>query len=176
MKRQNFVQAFLLVAVVLADQASKYWILTHFQEYEVRPIVEGLFNLTLTFNRGVAFGLFANLADPLRSIVLGLSALLAFAALFYFYLVDFRSDRFGRAALMLICGGAIGNIIDRVRLGMVVDFLDLFWGTAHWPAFNVADSCICIGVALLLLRSGTVAAQQQSAKQAAEAGAKAKEN
>jgi signal peptidase II len=142
----------LLALVVALDQATKLAALRAFEPGEVLPVVEGVFNLTLAFNRGVAFGLFADLADGVRHLLLGLSACAALGAVLYFFMRDYAGDLPGRCALVLVLGGAVGNIIDRVRLGMVVDFLDFYVGEYHWPAFNIADSAICVGVFVLLFR------------------------
>lgn len=142
----------LFLLVVILDQTTKLLALRAFEPGEIRSVIEGFFNLTLTFNRGVAFGLFADFGDGVRHLLLALSAVGALAAVVYFFVREYGHDLVGRSALVLILGGAIGNIIDRVRLGMVIDFLDFYLGEYHWPAFNVADSAICVGVFVLLFR------------------------
>jgi len=144
--------ALLFLVVVALDQVTKLMALQAFEPGEIRPVFDGFFNLTLAFNRGVAFGLFADYADGVRHLLLGVSACGALAAVGYFFVREYAHDVIGRSALVLILGGAVGNIIDRVRLGMVVDFLDFYLGEYHWPAFNVADSAICVGVFVLLFR------------------------
>jgi signal peptidase II len=139
--------------VVGLDQVSKALILDSFESGEIKEIIPGLFNLTLHYNPGVAFGMFADLEDGARILVLTFTTVLALALVFYFLVTEYRYDRSGQFALALVLGGAVGNIIDRVRLGKVVDFLDFYLGTAHWPAFNVADSAICVGVSILLFKS-----------------------
>ncbi len=138
--------------VVFLDQLSKYWILQNIFPGEMLEVIPGFFNLTLAFNKGAAFGFMSGLPEGTRQIVMTLTACLAFGALAYFFFVEFLHDSVAHTALAAILGGAFGNIIDRVRLGMVVDFLDVYYGSYHWPAFNVADSSICLGVAILLLR------------------------
>jgi signal peptidase II len=142
----------LVTAVLVAalDQLSKAAVLVHFAgralgEHEV---VTSFFNLTLTYNRGISFGLF-NEGAGLNALVFSLAAAAIVAALI-FWLSRVESP-FLAVAIGLIIGGAVGNVIDRIRLGAVVDFLDLHLGSLHWPAFNVADSAICIGVAAILL-------------------------
>lgn len=142
----------IFLLVVVLDQTTKLAALNSFEPGDVRPVVEGVFNLTLAFNRGVAFGLFADFPDGIRYLLLGLSACGALAAVVYFFVREYAHDVIARGALVLVLGGAVGNIIDRVRLGVVVDFLDFYLGEYHWPAFNVADSAICVGVFILLFR------------------------
>jgi signal peptidase II len=138
------------VGTVVIDQISKQIVLRSFQPGEIRPVIDGLFNLTLTFNRGAAFGLWSGLGPGWREVVLGLTIMLALAVVGYLLTRAYYQTALAQTALAGILGGAIGNVIDRVQLGAVVDFLDFYIGTAHWPAFNVADSAICVGVCLLL--------------------------
>lgn len=146
------ILAGLFLLVLSLDQVTKAAVLDLIQPGEVHPVIPGLFNLTLAFNKGVAFGMFADLGDGLRQVMLGITAAVALAAVGWFFVRDYAGDLIGQGALVMILGGAIGNIIDRVRLGMVVDFLDVYVNEWHWPAFNIADSAICIGVVVLLLR------------------------
>jgi len=149
--RALVVMLAVVVLVVVADQYSKSVILAHLQPNSVRTIIPGFFNLVLTFNRGAAFGFLAGVSEGYREVLLALTTLIALAAIAYFLFTDYYRDRVGQLALSLIIGGAIGNIIDRMRLGSVVDFLDFYYQSYHWPAFNIADSCICLGVATLIL-------------------------
>jgi signal peptidase II len=142
----------LVTAVLVAalDQLSKAAVLTYFSgralgDYQ---IVTSFFNFVLTYNRGISFGLF-NGGAGLNALVFSLAAA-AIVALLMFWLSRVESP-FLAVAIGLIIGGAVGNVIDRIRLGAVVDFLDFHVGSLHWPAFNVADSAICIGVAAMLL-------------------------
>jgi signal peptidase II len=115
-------------------------------------VVDGFFSLTLVMNPGLAFGMLSSTPTAWRWIV----ALLSMGALAMLAVVGARllpaGGRITRLALGLIFGGAVGNLIDRGRFGAVVDFLDFYWRAHHWPAFNVADSAISVGVALLALR------------------------
>ncbi|MDH4230009.1 MAG: signal peptidase II [Nitrospirota bacterium] len=140
----------LLVAL---DQITKWWITGALMLNQSRPVVPGFFSLTLVHNPGAAFGLFADSGAALRTAFLGAVSVLAVVLLTVFYLRTSATDRAARAAALLVIGGAIGNLVDRVRFGKVVDFLDVFVGTWHWPAFNVADSCITVGIALFLWTS-----------------------
>lgn len=146
-------QTLMVVLMILAaDQATKFMILQHLTTGSTLPVIPGLFNLVLTFNRGVAFGFMSGYPETLRLVLLTVTALTAFGAIIYFFLYEYSHDYFAQLALAMIFGGALGNIIDRVRIGMVVDFLDFYIGQSHWPAFNIADSAICVGVAVLLFR------------------------
>jgi len=141
------VSALLLGA---ADQATKVWAVRTLPLYEPRELVDGLFGLVHVRNTGVAFSLLSNL-DPrwvhpflILATVLAMGAVLAYIA----YLPCRGAAPVG---LGLILGGAIGNLIDRTRLGYVVDFLDLYWRGHHWPTFNMADVGISVGVVLLVI-------------------------
>jgi len=142
---------FIILAIIIADQASK-WLVTRFMPLDtVRDVIKGCFRLWHVRNSGAVWGLFSGHDGGL---VPGIITALAMAALlvvaFFFLRADSRS-RLELAAYALILGGALGNIIDRLRLGYVVDFLDAYIKSQHWPTFNVADSCITIGVLLLAL-------------------------
>ena len=135
-------------AIVLADQLTKWLVLSRFAPGEALELT-GFFNLILVFNKGAAFSLLANAPGwqtPLL-VAFALGAALIVSVL----LVRSPARRMFCAGLALILGGAIGNVIDRLRFGYVVDFLDLHAAGWHWPAFNVADSAITIGAALLIL-------------------------
>jgi signal peptidase II len=140
------------LGVVVVDQLTKYIAEREIQVGETIEIVPGLFNLILTYNPGAAFGLMANLPDHLRPIALALTTVLALGAVFFFFFKEYRNDFIAKIFLAGILGGAVGNIIDRVRYGKVVDFLDFYIGSNHWPAFNIADSVICLGVIGLIFR------------------------
>ncbi len=134
--------------VLAADQATKWWILEIVRLPEVGQIrVLPFLNLTMVWNRGITFGLFAAEAWWHPWVLSGLA--LTVAALLIGWLIR-ATDRWTAIALGLVLGGAVGNVIDRVRFGAVVDFVDLHAFGWHWYVFNVADSAIVIGVALLL--------------------------
>lgn len=137
------------VGVFVADQLSKLWVLDRLAPGSPVTVIPGLFHLTLVMNPGVAFGIFAGVPRDWRWLVMlfSLAALLLLCSLAVRILPD--GGWLGRLAVGLVVGGAAGNLVDRGRLGAVVDFLDVFWRQYHWPAFNVADSAITVGVALL---------------------------
>lgn len=151
--RPHYVLVALVSFLIIAsDQLSKFYILNTFTPGEVLAVIPNLFNLTLTFNPGAAFGLWGQMGDGWRQLILGVTTCAALGVVFYFLRQPAYRNKLAQTALACILGGAVGNIIDRLRHnGTVVDFLDFYWGNAHWPAFNVADSAICIGVALLIL-------------------------
>jgi signal peptidase II len=113
-------------------------------------MIDGFFNFTLVLNRGAAFGLFSSIPDPWRGIVLSVTSIIALVFVAFLLTKDFRHNQAAHAALGMIVGGGVGNAIDRIQHGAVVDFLDFYFGNYHWPAFNVADSAIFVGVAILL--------------------------
>jgi len=137
--------------VLILDQLSKYIVVSKLETFDVISVIPGFFNIILTYNKGVAFGMFTNFDPSLRPWVIGLTVCLALAVVFHLLRQKEFQGIFARSALLLVLGGAIGNIIDRVRLGAVVDFLDFYLGSYHWPAFNVADSAICVGVGFIIL-------------------------
>ena len=148
----------LLVAlcVVLLDQASKEWVRGAFSLHESIPVVPGFFHLTYIRNTGAAWGMFSG-----QNLALAVLAFAMLAALVLFRRKFLPPGRHHRVALGLLCGGIVGNLFDRLRLDYVVDFLDFFHRGWHFPAFNVADSAICIGVAIYVL--GTLLAPRAAA-------------
>jgi signal peptidase II len=145
------------LAILLVDQASKAIVLALLAE----PIrVTGFFNLVLVWNRGVSFGMLGGLGASAPWLLIGLALAVAVALTIWLW----REARvLTGLALGLVIGGALGNAIDRVRFGAVVDFLDFHLSGYHWPAFNVADSAIVVGAGLLVLdglRAGRPATKQ----------------
>ena len=146
------VRAYGLSAAVFAvDRLSKWIIETRVSAFDTYKVIPGFFDIVHSQNRGVAFGLLNDSTSVWRTLVLvGFSALalILVAGLLW---RSARLDRLTSVALALILGGAAGNLFDRIVWGRVTDFLELYVGDYHWPTFNVADSCIVIGSALLLL-------------------------
>ncbi len=136
--------------IILLDQLSKMWVVKTLPLHAAVPVVDGFFNLVHIYNRGAAFG-FLNRSDIEWQFWLFLGATFI-AVVAIFHLVR-TSSYFALlfVALGLILGGALGNMIDRIRYRAVVDFLDFYVGTWHWPAFNVADIAICVGAGLTCL-------------------------
>ena len=133
------------LAVLALDQITKHWIASRFPLYETQPLISGFFNLVHVRNRGMAFGIM-NRPGADWGFTLLLCATLGAVALLLFWFYRLKSEDKGTAIpLSLILGGAIGNLLDRMRFGEVIDFLDFYIGPYHWPAFNVADSAITVG-------------------------------
>ncbi|OEU53298.1 MAG: signal peptidase II [Desulfobacterales bacterium C00003106] len=133
--------------IALLDQIVKLLVRRNLVLYQPVEVIPGFFNLTYLRNRGGAFGLFSDAPDFMMAVFIG-GSLLATGMIVYIY-SRVQPGQYGvSAALIMILGGAAGNLIDRVFFGQVVDFLDFYVGTMHWPAFNVADSFITVGVGL----------------------------
>ena len=138
------------IGVVALDLASKWWVLEHVMRPPRVIELTGFFNLVVVWNRGVSFGLF-NTASPYTAWILSAIALVIVATLAIWL---GRAERtFLIAAIGLVIGGALGNVIDRLRFGAVFDFLDLHAAGYHWPAFNAADSAITVGAVMLVVDS-----------------------
>ena len=137
----------LAALVLVLDKISKTWVLANFRLMD-RQIVTSFFNLVLVFNAGASFSFLADAGGWQKwfFVVLALGISLWLLSL----LKKHAHERLMPAALSLILGGAIGNVVDRLRFDAVVDFLDFHLAGYHWPAFNVADSAIFVGVALML--------------------------
>ncbi len=135
-------------AVALLDQLSKWWIVERVMDPPRALEVTGFFNLMLIYNRGVSFGFLDSEAALLPWVLSGLAVAIVIGLVVWLRQIE---GRWPGVAVGLIVGGAVGNVIDRLRLGAVIDFLDLHWAGFHWPAFNLADSAITLGVTLLLV-------------------------
>lgn len=143
--------------VFLLDRSTKRLVEHSIAPWETVSVIPGFFNLVHTKNPGVAFGLFAGASEPLRTVLL---ITVAVAVLIFLLLVlfgprrgGFEESRLSITALSLVLGGALGNFFDRLRYGSVTDFIELYWRDWRFAAFNVADSAITIGAALLILDS-----------------------
>jgi signal peptidase II len=151
--KKNWVQKLapwlgLAALIVLVDQITKLTIERAYDYGDVHPVT-GFFNLVLTYNKGAAFSFLAGASGWQKQF---LTAIGIVASLFIlFLLARHGTQKLFSLALALILGGAVGNVIDRIAYGHVIDFLDLHWRGWHWPAFNVADSAIVCGAALLIL-------------------------
>ena len=130
------------------DLFTKMLILAHVPLGAAIPVVPGLFDLTHVHNPGGAFGFLAAMGPQARGVIFILVSLVAVAVILWFYMQTPVQQRWLPFGFALICGGAIGNLVDRLRFGVVIDFIDVYIGALHWPAFNIADSAITVGVTI----------------------------
>jgi signal peptidase II len=145
-----------IILVIICDQWVKLEILSHFDYGESVAVVKQIFSITYVRNTGAAFGFLATANPSFRVPFFLIVPIIAMVVLGFLYRDLPSSAKIRAMALGLVSGGAVGNLIDRVRLGYVVDFLDFHYKSDYFfPAFNVADSAICVGVAILLLSTLT---------------------
>ncbi|MEK6716373.1 MAG: signal peptidase II [candidate division NC10 bacterium] len=142
---------YVALTVILLDQATKLVIVEALRVGQGIPVIPGFFDIVFVLNPGAAFGFLATLSEGVRNPFFILITVVAVILIVFYHTRFLHADRLASVALGLILGGAIGNLIDRLRYGMVVDFLDFHVSRYHWPAFNVADSAISIGVSLMFL-------------------------
>ncbi|MFN0086368.1 MAG: signal peptidase II [Blastocatellia bacterium] len=149
--RSKFAYLILALCLIVADQASKVWATLRLKPVMTMEVMPGYFRLSYATNRGVAFSLFADSSFDVRWIFAAISILAAVFVLSHLWRAAAGQRRL-RFALALLLSGIIGNLIDRIRLGEVVDFIELHWRDQYaWPTFNVADSAICAGAVLLAI-------------------------
>jgi signal peptidase II len=141
----------LALIVLIADQITKHWIEAVFELYQIKTIIPGFFNLTLAYNPGAAFSFLADAGGWQRYFFTGLA--LVVSAVIVFLLKKHEAEPRYATSLALILGGAIGNAIDRMVFGHVIDFIQFHYQTWYYPSFNIADSAICIGAALMVYDS-----------------------
>lgn len=152
MNKQKFVKLILIAGVViLLDQLTKAVILQSMVLHESIPVINGFFSITHIQNPGGAFGVFAHQSPGWRRLIFIFLSSLAAIAVLYCYLRTPQTHPWLATGFALIFGGAVGNMADRFRYGKVVDFLDIYIGEWHWPAFNVADSAISVGMTILVI-------------------------
>lgn len=153
MKRGRVQTTYYLpaLAVILLDQATKLAVIATLRLYDSVAVIPGFFNLVHVRNRGIAFGLLSQLSAVWSTVLLSATTAAAVILLVLWFGRLGAGDTRTAFGLSLIIGGAVGNLIDRLRLGEVVDFLDFYVGSFHWPAFNVADSAVTVGTFWILL-------------------------
>lgn len=139
----------LSIIVVLLDQASKYWAYTKLRASSDIGVVENFFKLSYVENTGIAFGVLSNINGNWKIWLLSTISIIAISLVTYFALKAPGNKKLFLIALMLVLGGIIGNLIDRLHLHAVIDFIELYVGDYHWPTFNIADMAICIGAFFL---------------------------
>ena len=137
--------------LIILDQYTKMWVDAHIPKHRYIMVIDNFFAITHIRNPGVAFGLFADGPSEFKTyLFIGFSIIAIIAILIFFHQTP-PEGKMVRIGLILIFSGAIGNLIDRILYQEVIDFLDFFIGSYHWPAFNIADSCITIGVLLMFM-------------------------
>ena len=145
-----FVSLGIASFVLALDLISKFWVESTLEFGQIIP-VPSFFNLVLTYNPGAAFSFLSDQPGWQRWFLSGIA--MVAALLILFLLRKYQHEKLFCLSLSLILGGALGNLYDRILLGHVVDFLDFYMGNYHWPAFNIADTAIVIGAALMILES-----------------------
>ena len=151
MPKPNALRWLWLTALVIAlDQLTKSWVLADIRPGEQIPVISGFWYWTLAFNKGAAFSFLSDAGGWQRWFFVTIGVLVSAAMVVWLSRLDVR-ERLTAYGLALVVGGAIGNLIDRILLGKVVDFLQWHWQDWYWPSFNLADSAITLGVVLLLL-------------------------
>ena len=148
--RNKYLFLFVISSsLIVVDQYTKFMVTLHIPLSYSINVVEGFFNLTHVRNSGVAFGIFSEQNSQLKPYLLIFVSIIAIIAILVIFHQTEREKRLVQGGLVLVFSGAIGNLIDRVLHKEVIDFIDIFFNNRHWPAFNVADACITIGVMLL---------------------------
>jgi signal peptidase II len=145
------IQLLPSLLVIALDQVTKLAVIRALRPFDAIPVIPGFFNLVHVRNPGIAFGLLSQLGTAWSAFLLSAVTTAAIILLILWFARLRDDDRRTAFGLSLIIGGAVGNLIDRVRLGEVVDFLDFYMGSFHWPAFNVADSAVTVGTIWLAL-------------------------
>ncbi|MGA2532983.1 MAG: signal peptidase II [Candidatus Aminicenantales bacterium] len=148
--RRNIPYFLFMLVMIALDQAAKFVISRTVELYESRPVIPGFFSITRIHNRGAIFGAFNQSNNQVVFIALTAASLLALGLVVFYFFKTPPSDRLMKISLALIMAGALGNLLDRITRGFVIDFLDVYVRNAHWPFFNVADSCISVGAVLML--------------------------
>ena len=141
----------VIVSLVLFDYLTKYFVKTKFFPFTKINVIEHFLNLVYVKNKGIAFGFLSTLPEYMRKIFLIWIPVLTCVVLFFYILSSKKISKLATVGFILIISGAIGNLIDRIFYGYVVDFLDFYFKGFHWPAFNFADSYISVGIFFIFL-------------------------
>lgn len=150
--RYRYIIALLIgAAIFMADQISKKWVEAAYPLWGGTTVIDGFFNITLVHNHGAVFGLLADQEAAWPKVLFIGATVLAIMLIMYLLHSRIAGRFIVSASLGLILGGAVGNLLDRIETGRVTDFLDLYVGQHHWPAFNVADVSITVGAFILLV-------------------------
>ena len=151
MKRKYWVLLVFCIGILLMDRWTKTLVVQKLALYQRAEVIRGFFNLTHVRNTGGAFGIFGGEKSGFGSLLFVIISLIAIGAIIYLFMKIREGEKTLALSFSLILSGAIGNLIDRLHYGEVIDFLDFHIAAYHWPAFNVADSAICIGIGLVAL-------------------------
>ncbi len=151
MKRKYWILLIFCFGILLLDQWTKYIVVQKLLLYQRVEVIPGLFNIIHVRNTGGAFGIFGGERGGIGSILFVVVSLVAIGAIVFLFAKTRENEKTLALSFSLILSGALGNLIDRLHYGEVVDFLDFHVAAYHWPAFNVADSAICIGIGLMAL-------------------------
>ena len=148
--KKNWPYLLLIAVLIGIDQVSKAWLSASLPHGSTRPVISGFFNLSHVHNRGAIFGFFNRSGGTLIYPLLTVLSLIALGLVVYYFIKVPASQKLLKLTLSLVLAGALGNQIDRIFRGYVIDFLDFYIGRHHFPSFNAADSCITIGAGLLI--------------------------
>jgi signal peptidase II len=151
MKRKYWVLLIFFFGILLLDQWTKSLIIQKLLLYQKIEVIQGFFNIIHVRNTGGAFGIFGGEKGGFGSILFVVVSLMAIGVIIFLFIRIKEEEKTLALSFSLILSGAIGNLIDRLRYGEVIDFLDFYLSSTHWPAFNIADSAICIGIGLMAL-------------------------
>ena len=141
----------IALTILILDQVSKLIVASSLEPHQTLPVIPGFFNIVLVKNKGMAFGVFSQISSMFFYYFLLSVTVIAVAAVFFFFFTLKKNQGWMASGLSLILGGALGNLVDRVRLGYVIDFLDFVLKNYHWPAFNMADSAVTAGTFCILI-------------------------
>jgi signal peptidase II len=148
--KRTFLYLYLIAGLLICDQITKNIINRYVPHGDHIKVIKGFFNISHVHNRGAVFGLFNQSGSSFVFIVLTVASLLAFVIMIYYFIKIPEEDASLKFTLSLIIAGALGNSMDRLFRGYVIDFLDFHIRDLHWPSFNVADSCLTLGAVLLI--------------------------
>jgi signal peptidase II len=151
MKRKYWVLLIFFFGILLLDQWTKSLIIQKLLLYQKIEVIQGFFNIIHVRNTGGAFGIFGGEKGGFGSILFVVVSLMAIGVIIFLFIRIKEEEKTLALSFSLILSGAIGNLIDRLRYREVIDFLDFYLSSTHWPAFNIADSAICIGIGLMAL-------------------------
>ena len=150
MRKKYLITTAIILGVLCIDQLLKFYIDRTFPLHHSTTVIRNFFDITYIRNSGAAFGMFAGQITALRLFLFSALSIAAILVIFFILRGLKENQTLLISSLSLIIGGALGNLIDRVRLGEVIDFIDIHWYAYHWPAFNIADSAITVGGVVLI--------------------------